>query len=378
MSADLKGNIIKLILALFKHQLELWLGKEFVDLATEPLAEIGGEKLEEFLKGRDGPKELIVAGKLADTLFRSRCQDSALLDVLSMDFGDQKAIQAAIKELPEAMDSDIVKASVRDMFQRDFSSILTSEQIANGAELYTDCLLEALVPLEQHALPAIGELVRETLGEVRLLRREQTEEFGFVKEELREIKSRITPAHVGVHPAFLVPFPSNEKFVGRDDDLKRLHVALISGATIGVRPAMLSGMGGIGKTQLAVEYAYRHRNDYSGGVYWINAAQDWDVELTRLAEQIGFHSEIENENRRREALSNSFVHFIQNTPETLIIFDNVEDPRQLRQPLGNTNVIPSELPRLLFTTRRRDRDLPFQSIEVRVLTIDAAVHLLLN
>src|SRR5262249_34061941 len=63
---------------------------------------------------------------------------------------------------------------------------------------------------------------------------------------------------------FLVPFPRNGDFVGRDGDLARLHASLSgSGAgPVGIRPAGLTGMGGIGKTQLAVEYVYRHREDY--------------------------------------------------------------------------------------------------------------------
>src|SRR5580704_10153687 len=46
---------------------------------------------------------------------------------------------------------------------------------------------------------------------------------------------------------FLVPFLPNPAFVGRDDDLARLHVLLQKGAAVGVRPAALTGMGGIGK-----------------------------------------------------------------------------------------------------------------------------------
>jgi len=79
-------------------------------------------------------------------------------------------------------------------------------------------------------------------------------------------------------PKFRVPFPRNPQFVGRDDDLIALHATLQKGETVGVRPALLSGLGGIGKTQLAVEYAYRHATDYPGGVYWINAAQEWQWE----------------------------------------------------------------------------------------------------
>src|SRR6516162_10375305 len=82
---------------------------------------------------------------------------------------------------------------------------------------------------------------------------------------------------LGATPAeapFVVPFPRNADFVGRDDDLARLRASLSgSGAgPVGIRPAGLTGMGGIGKTQLAVEYVHRHRQDYTDGVIWIDAA----------------------------------------------------------------------------------------------------------
>jgi hypothetical protein len=50
-----------------------------------------------------------------------------------------------------------------------------------------------------------------------------------------------------------MPFPRNPDFVGRSDDLDRLHAVLQTQRSAGIRPAGLTGMGGIGKTQLAVE-----------------------------------------------------------------------------------------------------------------------------
>ena len=93
---------------------------------------------------------------------------------------------------------------------------------------------------------------------------------------------------------FRVPFLRNPFFVGREQDLANLHAALTSGSPVGIRSALpaagagLTGMGGIGKTQLAVEYCYRFRDAYPGGVFWLNAAgADWRGEFADLGRILG-------------------------------------------------------------------------------------------
>ena len=54
---------------------------------------------------------------------------------------------------------------------------------------------------------------------------------------------------------------------------RALHATLQQREPVGIRPAGLTGMGGIGKTQLAVEYVYRYKDDYPDGIFWVNAAE---------------------------------------------------------------------------------------------------------
>jgi len=176
---------------------------------------------------------------------------------------------------------------------------------------------------------------------------------------------------------FLVPFLHNPSFVGRDDDLEALHALLQKGEAVGVRPAALTGMGGIGKTQLAVEYAYRHRDAYPGGVYWVNAAEDWQAEFARLAVEVGLGAGDAPEAERRRRLALAFADWLRARPDALVIFDNVEEPLALRSP-GPGFIAEQIGCRVLFTTRRRDQRSPFASIEVRVLPVAAALELLLS
>ncbi|WP_437314415.1 effector-associated domain EAD1-containing protein [Sorangium sp. So ce385] len=175
---------------------------------------------------------------------------------------------------------------------------------------------------------------------------------------------------------FLVPFAMDPEFVGRDADLERLNRLLRNG-TIGVRRAALVGMGGVGKTQLAVEYAHRRRSDYPGGVYWVNAAAPLVAELGALAERLGLREDTTSEAERPVQRLRAFERHLQEHPGALVILDNVADPLSLREPTAG--IIPWELPcDLLFTTRRRDSDAPFESVSVGVLSEDAALRLLLS
>lgn len=65
------------------------------------------------------------------------------------------------------------------------------------------------------------------------------------------------------------PNRSNPLLVGREEDLKTL-AAKIKDAATGPPTVVVSGIGGVGKTQLAGEFAHRYGRYFAGGVYWLN------------------------------------------------------------------------------------------------------------
>jgi hypothetical protein len=95
---------------------------------------------------------------------------------------------------------------------------------------------------------------------------------------------------------FFVPHKYNPNFVGRSDDLKTLHAALQDqttndaanggGDAVGIIPAGVTGMGGIGKTQLAVRYAYDYRAHYPDGIYWLTVDQKLEDVFARFGQDL--------------------------------------------------------------------------------------------
>ncbi len=150
------------------------------------------------------------------------------------------------------------------------------------------------------------------------------------------------PPASGAVPAIWGNVPQrNKNFTGRDDILAHLRQGVSSTVTA-VLPHALQGMGGVGKTAVAIEYAHRYRSEYEV-VWWIPADQPALVRssLAALAEPIGLQwatatgiegaaSAVLDALRRGEP----FAHW-------LLIFDNADQPEDLNEiiPRGPGDVL---------------------------------------
>lgn len=87
-------------------------------------------------------------------------------------------------------------------------------------------------------------------------------------------------------PKFEVPFQlpvlRNKVFKGREDLLEKIHKIVKPGSSKERRVAVLHGLGGIGKSQLSIEYAYRHHSLYSS-VFWIDATSQATLSRSALS-----------------------------------------------------------------------------------------------
>jgi tetratricopeptide (TPR) repeat protein len=82
------------------------------------------------------------------------------------------------------------------------------------------------------------------------------------------------PDVAALPPGSRMPLRPNPLFVGREADLKALATALKTDRA----PVISTGIGGVGKTQLAVEFAHRYGPFFAGGVFWLSFANPAGVD----------------------------------------------------------------------------------------------------
>ncbi len=171
-----------------------------------------------------------------------------------------------------------------------------------------------------------------------------------------------------IPPIWNVP-ARNADFTGRGATLEKLRDKLAGGGVAVVVAQALYGLGGVGKTQLALEYAHRFMADYDL-VWWVPSerAEEISLALAELARKMGLQvgdnvaeaAEAALEELRRDA-----------TPHWLLIFDNADDPKQLEP------YMPTGAGHVLITSRNQGWSHTAEPLEVDVFTKDESVaHLL--
>ncbi|KAI1130080.1 TPR-like protein [Nemania abortiva] len=118
-----------------------------------------------------------------------------------------------------------------------------------------------------------------------------------------------------------IPLPPNEDLVHRDDVTRELEQLLP--ATPDYQAAALWGLGGSGKTQIALAYAYdRYRGDPTCSVFWVNA--DSETSFTEgyqsIARKLGLATSLEDEDLLRTVRER-----IEANPNWVLVLDNADD-----------------------------------------------------
>lgn len=217
----------------------------------------------------------------------------------------------------------------------------------------------------------VGIKEAEKVKEVLLLKIK-----GSIKERLKPEKEPVLPAteHIPGFPGFIpeiwnIPH-RNPHFTGRNKEINELHTFLNDENTAVLSQA-ITGLGGIGKTQLALEYAHRYKSNYFL-IWWIHAevSTSLETDYRSLAKQLGYDVK---EDTPIEDIIRNICKVLEHRHNWLLIFDNAIDEQS----------IISHLPReysghIIITSRNRHWSRIGKNIDIKVLPRKDSVAFLLD
>ncbi|GAA1545673.1 hypothetical protein GCM10009678_30390 [Actinomadura kijaniata] len=173
--------------------------------------------------------------------------------------------------------------------------------------------------------------------------------------------------------------PKNKNFTGREDLLTRLREGIAGGdggQVTAVVPHALHGLGGVGKTQLAVEYAYRYRSEYDL-VWWISAEQPGLARstLAQLALEAPDLGVPDPATRGIEEAADRVLNALRRGDpydRWLLIFDNADEPEEIN------DIVPRGGPgHVLITSRNHRWESVVETLPVDVFTREESVAFLI-
>ncbi|TVY52500.1 Nephrocystin-3 [Lachnellula cervina] len=204
---------------------------------------------------------------------------------------------------------------------------------AMAAAAYTKDLLYRIAPNKIEAEKKIGDILSS------------------VHEHLAAVTSRLDrrPEQKGPQAVYLVPNRQVPKFIGRKDILKKIHASFSSGSRL--HRVVLCGLGGQGKTQIALEYCCWTRKKRFQSIFWVEANSESTVKksFATIAQKI----KAPDENVSDEVAISYVLDKIGEWPDPwLMIFDNYDDVVNFE---NIQDFIPNgEDGRILITSRHSD------------------------
>src|SRR5437660_4353783 len=211
---------------------------------------------------------------------------------------------------------------VRSFPWKGFGEHLTQARLRLG--LSQEKLAEAIgttarsISRWEHNQAIPWQYYRERLCEV--LQTTPEARFGGDKEEQQGVEKQT--------PLWHVPYPRKPYFTGREDILYQLHERLHQEHQIALtQPQIMSGLGGIGKTQTALEYLYRFRDDYQT-VLWVGAETP-EILMADYRNLAHLFQLPEKDSSDQILLREAIKRWFHSHANWLLVFDNVEDMEQL-------------------------------------------------
>lgn len=170
-----------------------------------------------------------------------------------------------------------------------------------------------------------------------------------------------------------LPLSGVVKFVGREKELQNLHQMLQQDNQVAI--AAIAGMGGLGKTELALQYAKAHREIYKGGICWLLAkAGDVGIQVVQFAR---IHLDLNPPEDLTEDSQNKLLAQVQycwrhwREGDVLVVLDDVAQYKEVKPYLPPS----SSRFKVLMTTRQR-LGTSIKQLSLDVLQPEAALELL--
>ncbi|MDR2147932.1 MAG: tetratricopeptide repeat protein [Tannerella sp.] len=160
----------------------------------------------------------------------------------------------------------------------------------------------------------------------------------------------------------------NPKFTGRDGLLDSIHKALqTKNEALLVQAQTITGMGGIGKSETAKEYAYRYRNEY-GYIWWVNA--ETDASREEAYRSFARRNDLGTPDDNSETVISNVKNWMRENTKWLFIFDNAEDEKSLTKYCSSSG---EEGQHILVTSRNR-RFQNYAPINIDIFTEEEACN----
>lgn len=222
-------------------------------------------------------------------------------------------------------------------------------------------------PVSQRASTRIEEALMQVAGQIR-------EAAERIAEKFVGSTSIRSPSETQVSLK-AIPYGHSRFFTDREDILTKIHTYFTSAQALQQTPILaLRGMPGCGKTQIAVEYAHRHKDEYQA-ILWLDVENQQSLReaIDQRAKALSF---LEEDRADDQHLFGAFQRWLQQHDRWLLILDNLDNLGSLQ--LMNLITPLQSSGHVLVTTLAQAISHSTYPVSVREMTTDESALFLLR